>query len=40
MFRLLVALIVYWALTSSGTTPDDLRQIAEWASDHLRVSVR
>jgi hypothetical protein len=40
MFRLLFAVLVYWALTSSGATPEDFRQLVEWVSAHVHVTVR
>jgi hypothetical protein len=40
MFRLILAVVLLWALSTSGLTAGDVaRAVAAWAADHVEVSV-
>jgi hypothetical protein len=40
LLRLLIVVTAFWSLTSSGATPSDVLELAEWASDHVQITVR
>jgi hypothetical protein len=40
MFRLLITVILVWALMSSDLTTADFEHVVKWASAHLHLSVR